>query len=576
MSRAGTLLSVNVGQPREVEWRGRTVRTAIWKEPVPGRVHVGRLNVAGDGQADLVGHGGEHRAVFVYQRQSYVHWERELGRALEDAGQFGENFTVDGLDDGEVCIGDRLRVGGAVFEVTQPRVTCFKVGIRLDEPRMPALLYAHGRPGFYLRVLEEGDVGAGDAIERVRRDPRALNVREASALLYLPGHERRELKRALEIDALPEGWRASYRALLEQDDRPSGNAGLAPPVAGLPAWRGFRPFVVERVVEETPAVRSLLLAPPDGAPLDAHLAGQFVTVRVPTADAAVVRSYSLSAPPDGRRLRISVKRDGRASALLHERVGEGDELGVAAPRGSFTVDARGDRPVVLLSAGIGVTPVLAMLGGLADAGSGRPVTWIHVARSRAEHAFAAEARALLARLPNQRSHIRYTRPRAGDARGRGFDAAGRPTLRDLVALDLPADGEAYLCGPPSFMEVMRTALAAAGLREERIHTEAFGPATTPTRGPHPPAAEPAEGFAVSFARSGLAVRWGPAQGTLLELAEACDVPVGWSCRTGVCHRCESGLVAGEVSYGPEPLDAPAPGYVLLCCARPAGDLTLDL
>ena len=158
------LLSLNVGLPRDVAWQGRTVHTAIWKEPVQGRRMVRRLNIDGDGQGDLAGHGGEHRAVFVYQIESYRYWENHLGRTDFTHGQFGENFTVEGLPDDEVCIGDRYRVGSALFEVTQPRVTCYRIGIRMNEPQMAALLVSHGRPGFYFRVLEEGEVEAGDEI----------------------------------------------------------------------------------------------------------------------------------------------------------------------------------------------------------------------------------------------------------------------------------------------------------------------------------------------------------------------------------------------------------------------------
>src|SRR5213082_2483232 len=161
------LLSVNVGLPRDVIWNGKTVRTSVWKSPVNGRRMVRRLNIDGDGQGDVAGHGGEQRAVFVYQIDSYRYWQRELGRNDFVYGQFGENFTVDGLSDQEVCIGDRYRVGGAMFEVTQPRVTCYRLGIRMNEPEMAALLVKHGRPGFYFRVLEEGAVGAGDEIIQV-------------------------------------------------------------------------------------------------------------------------------------------------------------------------------------------------------------------------------------------------------------------------------------------------------------------------------------------------------------------------------------------------------------------------
>ena len=164
------LVSVNVGLPRDITWRGETVHTGIWKEPVQGRRMVRRLNIDGDGQGDLAGHGGEHRAVMVYQMDSYRHWETHLGRNDFTFGQFGENFTVEGLADDEVCIGDRYRIGGALFEVTQPRVTCYRVGIRMDEPAMAALLVSHHRPGFYLRVLEEGEVGADDEIKRSPTD----------------------------------------------------------------------------------------------------------------------------------------------------------------------------------------------------------------------------------------------------------------------------------------------------------------------------------------------------------------------------------------------------------------------
>src|SRR5215471_16819033 len=158
------LLSVNVGLPRDIAWKGRTIHTAIWKNPVSGPRRVGRLNIEGDGQGDLAGHGGEQRAVFVYQTESYRFWQEQLNRHDLVYGQFGENFTIEGLPDDAVCIGDRYQIGTALFEVTQPRVTCYRVGIRMNEPRMPALLTSSGRPGFYFRVLREGEARAGDDI----------------------------------------------------------------------------------------------------------------------------------------------------------------------------------------------------------------------------------------------------------------------------------------------------------------------------------------------------------------------------------------------------------------------------
>src|SRR5947199_9070130 len=199
------LLSVNVGLPRDIEWQGKTVHTAVWKTPVQGRRMVRRLNIDGDGQGDLAGHGGEHRAVFVYQIDSYHYWQSQLARNDFVYGQFGENFTVDGLSDQEVCIGDRYRIGGAIFEVTQPRVTCYRVGIRMDEPRMPALLVSHGRPGVYLRVLGEGEVEAGGQIVQVAAGPERMTVFEINATLYMHGHPRNELQRAQRIPAVSPG-----------------------------------------------------------------------------------------------------------------------------------------------------------------------------------------------------------------------------------------------------------------------------------------------------------------------------------------------------------------------------------
>src|ERR1700750_1834434 len=210
------LLSVNLGLPRDIEWQGKTVHTAVWKTPVQGRRMTRRLNVDGDGQGDLAGHGGEHRAVFVYQIESYRYWQNQLGRNDFTYGQFGENFTVEGLADTEVCIGDHYRIGGALFEVTQPRVTCYRVGIRMNEPQMAALLVSHGRPGFYFRVLEEGEVGAGDEIVKIAEGSEQMSVAEMEQLLYLPNHGTEQLKRALRIPAVSQGWQDSFQSILQK------------------------------------------------------------------------------------------------------------------------------------------------------------------------------------------------------------------------------------------------------------------------------------------------------------------------------------------------------------------------
>jgi ferredoxin-NADP reductase/MOSC domain-containing protein YiiM len=584
------LLSVNVGRPREIAWRGKIVYTSAWKAPVQGRRLVRRLNIDGDAQGDLQGHGGEHRAVFVYQMDSYHYWERELKRSDFIFGQFGENFTVEGLADSEVCVGDRYRIGGALFEVTQPRVTCYRVGIRMDEPRMAALLVAHQRPGFYFRVLEEGEVGAGDEIVKVAEGPERLSVAAADALLYLPGPAKVDIERALQIPALSPGWKAAFEALLGQMAQPephTGNPGLASPEQMVTATPGFRPLKVARMDHESCSVVSLMLEPVDGRPLIVPLPGQFVVLRLrPRADAPpVLRSYSLSGLPDAARYRISIKEEphGIASTYLSTQVRPGNVLDVSAPRGGFTLQ-RGDRPVVLLSAGVGVTPVLAMLHALAAHTSPRPVWWIYGARNSLDHPFAREVRDLLVKLPQARSHVRYSRPEATDRLGLNFDAAGRLTVTALEQLEVPREADFYLCGPAVFLEDFNAGLGGWGVARDRVHMEIFGSGKPITPGvkevprgpPHAPAGSPGTGPRISFARAGLAVSWDPRFQSLLEFAEACDVPARWSCRTGVCHTCECGLVSGSVTYDPEPLEPPADGNLLTCCSGPREDLVIDI
>lgn len=435
------LLAVNVGQPKDVDGPGGQARTAVWKAPVSGRRRVGQLNVDGDLQADLVGHGGPHRAVLVYQAESYRYWEGELGRVLPGTGVFG----------------------------------------------------AAGR--------------------------------------------------------------------------------------SAPAWPGLRPFTVRARTTESSDIASFELVPQDAAPLPAHLPGQFVTVAVPGlgGQGDLTGSYSLSQAARPDRLRISVKRSrvGSAGRRLHDEVAAGDPVRLAAPRGTFTLDVAATGPVVLLSAGVGVTPVLAMLDALAAGASRRPVWWVHVARNSSEHPHAAQAQTLLDRLTAAHRHLRYTRPLPTDRLGVDFDATGRLRAGDLAALDLPVEADCYLCGPPGFLTDVPTALRAQGRQPGRVHVEGFGAPAGDRPDPHPPATT-GSGPQVVFARSGLTVRWPQGPATLLELAESCDVPADWSCRTGICHRCQTPLVDGSVTYDPEPIDPPADGTVLICCSRPAADLVLDL
>jgi ferredoxin-NADP reductase/MOSC domain-containing protein YiiM len=569
----GTLVSVNVGMPKNVPWRDKTVFTGIWKSPVEGPVMVRRLNIDGDGQGDLAGHGGEQRAVMVYQTESYDFWKTYLDRDDLGPGHFGENFTVTGLADAEVCIGDRYRIGDAEFEVTQPRVTCFRIGLRLNEPEMPNLLVAQHRPGFYLRVITEGHVRAGDDIVQIRRGRHELSVADVDALLYLPGHDIEQLREIVDVPALSPGWQQSFNEMLHAQD----DTAVKPtaPIGVEPGWNGFRPLRVSAIRRESPQVMSIQLQADDRSPLPPPLPGQYLTMRVPgAAEPTPLRSYSLSGDPAAAEYRISVKCEdhGLVSQWLHAHIEPGSLVEAAAPRGDFYL-TEGTDPVILISAGIGITPVLAMLHALSAAPSAREIWWLHTTRNRETQAFADEVTALIESLPHARQSIFFTQTR------------GRLDSSAIVALGLPPDAAAYLCGPTQFMTDMRDWLSAAGLDNANIHSELFGALPpinpgivdgAPRRPPHPPAGTPGTGPSITFARSGLTVSWSDDYANILDLAEACDVPTRFSCRSGVCHVCETGVVAGTTTYVQMPLEPPGKSTVLICSAAPASDLVLDL
>jgi ferredoxin-NADP reductase len=332
-------------------------------------------------------------------------------------------------------------------------------------------------------------------------------------------------------------------------------------------------------------VSSFYFTAQDGGRLPAARAGQYLTLRITGAgQPAPVRSYSLSSAPGAAVYRISVKREphGAASSYLHSSVHPGAIVDVAAPRGDFVLDGA-PGPVLLISAGIGVTPVLSMLHELAAARSDRDIWWICGARRPQEYPLAAEAHTLLASLPHAHEHVFYSQATPPELQ-RSQASAGRLSNDKLAALALPPKASAYVCGPASFMADMRDALTASGMDPDRIHTELFGvkPSINPGltgqahRPPHQPPGPPGTGPLVTFARSGIAAPFPASTHSVLDLADACDVPTRWSCRTGVCHTCVTPLLSGDISYSPAPLEPPPDGEVLICCARPGSDLILDM
>ncbi|MFT4769434.1 MAG: ferredoxin-NADP reductase [Glaciecola sp.] len=339
------------------------------------------------------------------------------------------------------------------------------------------------------------------------------------------------------------------------------------------AWQTVE---VSRLEQESADIRSVYLRPLDG-PVISHEPGQFLPVRLPINE-GVERVYSLSSAHDGRWYRLSIKRDadGVASAYIHDELKVGDRFKARIPAGQFVLDRKSARPVVLLSAGVGITPMLAMAQALsAEATSnerindnGRPLYFIHGTSNGATHAFGEELAELRRRNKNLRVHTAYSRPRIEDRVGRDFNAVGRVNI-DLLRSVLPFDDfDFYLCGPGEFMQSLYTDLRNAQVPDERIRFEAFGPSTVKRSMPKTEPEENAQPLSVEFAQSGIVAQWTPASGTLLELAEANGIDAAYSCRSGVCGACATKLDTGNVDYVEQPAAELASGEVLICSARP--------
>jgi ferredoxin-NADP reductase/MOSC domain-containing protein YiiM/predicted pyridoxine 5'-phosphate oxidase superfamily flavin-nucleotide-binding protein len=579
------LLSVNLSMPKEIAHENKHVMTGIFKIPIDGRVMLRRLNLDGDGQADLWGHGGTFRAVYVYSRENYDYWRRELGRDDVGYGKFGENFTVEGMLEDDICVGDVFRIGGALVEVSQPRIPCYKLAIRMGTDDFQKRFLESGRVGFYLRVLEEGEVGAGDIIELVGRDPNGMTIRVVSDLLFYNTEDLEGTRKALSIPALSHGWKASF------EERLAGT-GVA-----IDTGTGFRNFLVRRKEAESETITSFYLVPDDSKPLTPYLPGQFLTfeLAMPGNSGSVMRTYSLSDSPDRDYYRVSIKREpppddrpdlppGLSSSYFHERVDVGTTLLIGPPRGKFHLDPDSDRAVVLLSGGVGVTPLLSMMNAIVRSGTGRRVWFIHGARNGREQAFGAHIRRMARENDNVTAHIRYSAPVPDDAENRDFNSKGHVDIELLKQL-LPFDDyEFYLCGPVPFMKSLYCGLLSMGVAESRVHYEFFGPASALTEDSEPrgqaPARPPSEELGgeceVAFARSGITAAWDPACETILDLAEHHGLSPPYSCRSGICRTCMCELVEGEVKYLEEPLNAPDPGCVLICVSRPKTKIVVDI
>lgn len=541
------------------------VPSAFVKTRVSGAIEAGVSGLTGDEQADLRVHGGPDMAIYAYALSHYRDWTTEFPEhaGLWDAGALGENLAMDGWDETDVCIGDIVQIGQTLLQVTRPRKPCFKLALRFDDLRLPRRLVEAGRCGWYYRVLKSGSIATGDEAILVRRLYPDWSIRRVNDLSIAPDADLADLRELAGLPELAGNWRAQVQA-----------AALAR--EAVAKQNAFREFTVVGVRDETAQIRSFELAPADGSGIPVAVPGQHLVVR---SGQSTSRPYSISAIA-ATHLQISVKREtGGFSEWLHDSVKAGDRLSVLGPRGSFRLDTSSDAPLVLISAGVGITPVMAMLQAATTNNGARivpaSVSFVHCTRNSDHQAFKASLSDIGTRHPSVRFHTRFSRPLATDRIGVTHDCVGRID-KDLIRKIVAPLGacNVYVCGPLAFMSDVSRWINDIGVPGIRVMTELFGPAAgkTPAAGrPRRP-----QHSRVVFARSERSLQMNSI-GSLLELAEAENVPVNSDCRSGVCGACVAKVISGEVGYEFEPVAALAEGEALLCCGFPlTEDLVLDL
>jgi uncharacterized protein len=574
------VIAVSVSIPRMVDMGGRPMMTSIVRDPYPGALRFDRGGPLGNRTAVHT------EDVLATVSENYDFWTRELGVAREAWPPcfWGENLTLSGLSEHTLRIGDRLSIGAeAKLEITSPRIPCIKLSWRLGQPdSFLRTLVDSGLTGFYLRVLNAGEISADDPVKLESPYPDNITVAELSRVLHDDLIDVERLKRTLATPGLGDQASSMLRhRITHLTDGARCHQGR---------WHGWRPFVVSDIVDEAAEVRSFALRPKDGAALAQYRAGQFLTVRLQTsAGRMVTRTWSLSDyDEEGTAYRLTIRRaaNGQGSTHLHDLATVGDSLDVRSPAGAFALDRSTVFRVVLISAGIGVTPVLAMLKAHAARADAPPLLWIHTTRNGGTHTLRTEVERIVRNNPLFRSHVVYTAPRPEDRAGIDYDSAGRLTSAQILQLlganyscrpfgrqiELPSQaGLFYICGPQEFERSVRSTLTESGVAASAIYSEGFGRGLVDQ-------VSAVISSEVRFRRAGITATWESDDGlSLLELAEQQGLMPPSSCRAGSCLTCEAALIRGELTYNPQPMCEPGQGRVLICCARPASAVVeLDL
>jgi ferredoxin-NADP reductase/MOSC domain-containing protein YiiM len=567
------LVGMAAGKTRTIEIRASAVQTAYIKAPVSGRCYVHESGL--DGNETAV----HPDSIYAIAAEHYEYWAERLGadRATWLPGHFAENLTIAGLDESQLRVGDIIAVGDEVeLIVAGPRIPCFKLAWRLAQPDSFIREFGlSGRSGVYFGVRKTGWIEAGMPVSILHREPMHPTVADLAKLALDCAHPPEQtLRLVLALPYLSKTAALVLGSLLMKVIDEGSNAAL---------WKDWREFTITNTTDECATVKSFTLMPSDGAPLPRSRAGQFVTVQVPLSpQEPVIRPWSLSdyaENPDS--LRITVKREsgGVGSSWLHDSARQGTRLMLRAPSGRFVLDRGGFLPVVLIGAGIGITPLLAMAKAhLARGADAPPLRLIHCVGSGETHPLKDELGSLAAAHPQLRLRYVYSRPGETDIQGQAFHQQGRLSVDDVIACldDLAIalgnklvaipwfECDFYICGPGGFETTLTAGLAARGARRNRIFSERFHSHGDPAASPWVEESE------VVFERSGLSMTWTEADGlTLLQLAERAGLAPPSGCRIGVCLSCQCQIVAGDVRYDSRPIGEISEGGALLCCAKPA-------
>jgi ferredoxin-NADP reductase/MOSC domain-containing protein YiiM len=573
MKKPKKLLSINLGLPQDLEINGKITRTAILKKPVDHPVMIHISGPEGDKRAV------HPDAVYAISGDHYDYWARELSadRSKWDYGHFGENLTIEGFDEEGMHLGDILHIGETVkLQLVSPRVPCSKFSWRMHQDANFLRRFSlSGKTGFYLKVLQTGQIQAGDSIQHEVLDPEAITIAELSRhLVNINEASEEELYKLLSHEHLgltAQGISRTRLATLKDLELMRSNR-----------WQGWSSAEIYKIEPESKDVLSFWIRLSDQMQIAGYRPGQFLTCRLNIDGEELIRTWTISQfEPESKSYRISVKKlaGGKASTYLHENCSEGMKLEIKPPNGSFSLDRSTGNPIVLISAGIGITPMISMLKGHLERSLQPvpPLYFLYVTQNKENHPFADEVEELIQGQERMKRLRFYTHPSDTDEITKDYDINGNFSSEILENLmegnqvywgdrwhDWPKqEAHFYLCGPLGFQNFVTEELKGWGVKEEYIFTESFNPSSGEAVGIKPESAK------VIFSKSGIRADWSELEDlTLLELAEKHGIDAPNACRMGVCETCECVLQAGEVYYEHGPLAKRCEQSVLICCAKP--------